>query len=166
MSNWNGSNLRCTQTEQLAETRAYTMMLLIGIWISLTKKPMKPMMAKPTAVAKAIRWNSVFKYNSGCYSTCQILHRLNKNLPFLSGFVHRRTRCAESFANCFSGSTSSVTLSIFCWQARSTRSDECNKNANFSRLQRFHPHKAIRRGVMAVTPASAAVSNNDSQKEH
>ena len=35
-----------------------TMMLLIGIWISLTKKPMNPMIAKPMAVARAIFWNS------------------------------------------------------------------------------------------------------------
>lgn len=34
------------------------MMLLMGIWISLTKKPMNPMMAKPMAVATAIFWNS------------------------------------------------------------------------------------------------------------
>lgn len=37
----------------------YTMMLLIGMWISLTKKPMKPIMQKPMAVAIAIFWNSV-----------------------------------------------------------------------------------------------------------
>ncbi len=35
-----------------------TMMLLIGIWMSLTKKPIKPIMAKPIAVAIAIFWNS------------------------------------------------------------------------------------------------------------
>ncbi len=35
-----------------------TMMLLIGIWISLTKNPIKPIMAKPIAVAIAIFWNS------------------------------------------------------------------------------------------------------------
>lgn len=34
------------------------MMLLIGMWISFTKKPMKPIIAKPTAVAKAIFWYS------------------------------------------------------------------------------------------------------------
>jgi hypothetical protein len=28
------------------------------MWISFTKKPMKPMMAKPIAVAIAIFWNS------------------------------------------------------------------------------------------------------------
>ncbi len=29
------------------------------MWISFTKKPIKPMMAKPMAVATAIFWNSV-----------------------------------------------------------------------------------------------------------
>jgi len=33
-------------------------MLLIGIWISLTKNPMNPIIAKPIAVAMAIFWNS------------------------------------------------------------------------------------------------------------
>lgn len=37
------------------------MMLLIGMWMSLTKKPMKPMMQKPIAVAIAIFWNSEIK---------------------------------------------------------------------------------------------------------
>jgi len=36
------------------------MILLIGIWISFTKKPMNPMIAKPIAVAMAIFWNSTF----------------------------------------------------------------------------------------------------------
>lgn len=39
-------------------TTTYTMMLLMGMWMSLTKKPMKPMMANPIAVAMAIFWNS------------------------------------------------------------------------------------------------------------
>jgi hypothetical protein len=30
------------------------MMLLMGMWMSLTKNPMKPMIAKPMAVARAI----------------------------------------------------------------------------------------------------------------
>jgi len=34
------------------------MMLLMGIWMSLTKNPMKPITAKPTAVANAIFWYS------------------------------------------------------------------------------------------------------------
>lgn len=34
------------------------MMLLMGMWISLTKNPMNPMIAKPMAVAMAIFWNS------------------------------------------------------------------------------------------------------------
>lgn len=37
----------------------YTMMLLMGMCISLTKNPINPMMAKPMAVAMAIFWNSV-----------------------------------------------------------------------------------------------------------
>lgn len=40
------------------ECNTYTMMLLIGMWISFTKNPMKPMMANPIAVAMAIFWNS------------------------------------------------------------------------------------------------------------
>ena len=35
-----------------------TIILLIGIWINLTKNPMKPIMANPIAVAIAIFWNS------------------------------------------------------------------------------------------------------------
>lgn len=34
------------------------MILLIGIWINLTKNPIKPIMQKPMAVAMAIFWNS------------------------------------------------------------------------------------------------------------
>lgn len=30
----------------------------MGMWMSLTKNPMKPMMANPIAVAMAIFWNS------------------------------------------------------------------------------------------------------------
>ena len=45
------------------------MMLLMGMWISLTKKPMNPMMAKPMAVAKAIFWNSVKKKSTFYFST-------------------------------------------------------------------------------------------------
>lgn len=41
------------------------MILLMGMWMSLTKKPMKPMMANPIAVAMAIFWNSSgWKYMS------------------------------------------------------------------------------------------------------
>uniref|UniRef100_H2Y3L2 Uncharacterized protein n=1 Tax=Ciona intestinalis TaxID=7719 RepID=H2Y3L2_CIOIN len=61
-------------------------MLLIGIWISLTKKPINPIIANPIAVATAIFWNS-----------------------FLSGFVHLFTSRIESFANCFPGSTHAIT---------------------------------------------------------
>jgi hypothetical protein len=34
------------------------MMLLMGMWISFTKKPMNPIIANPIAVATAILWNS------------------------------------------------------------------------------------------------------------
>lgn len=44
-------------------TATYTMMLLMGMWMSLTKKPMNPMMANPIAVAIAIFWNSVGSRN-------------------------------------------------------------------------------------------------------
>lgn len=37
------------------------MMLLIGIWINFTKKPMNPIIANPIAVAMAIFWNSGFR---------------------------------------------------------------------------------------------------------
>lgn len=53
-----------------------TIMLLIGMWMSLTKNPMKPMMQNPIAVAIAIFWNSR-----------------------RSGFVHRFTKRIESLAN-------------------------------------------------------------------
>ena len=38
-----------------------TTMLLMGMWMSLTKKPMKPMRPKPIAVAMAILVNSFLK---------------------------------------------------------------------------------------------------------
>lgn len=37
------------------------MILLMGIWINLTKKPINPIIAKPIAVAMAIFWNSAKK---------------------------------------------------------------------------------------------------------
>lgn len=49
------------------KTVTYTMMLLIGMWINFTKKPMKPIIANPIAVAMAIFWNSGLKtQNSSC----------------------------------------------------------------------------------------------------
>lgn len=53
----------------------YTMMLLIGMWMSLTKKPMKPMIAKPIAVAMAIFENSELertKFNPILHGQIQI----------------------------------------------------------------------------------------------
>lgn len=49
-------------------------MLLIGMCINLTKKPMKPIMQKPIAVAIAIFWNSVKKsYHFIKYKNCIII---------------------------------------------------------------------------------------------
>lgn len=48
----------------LTSFNTYTMMLLMGMWMSLTKNPMKPMMANPIAVAMAIFWNSTRRQQS------------------------------------------------------------------------------------------------------
>lgn len=64
----------------------YTMMLLMGMCISLTKNPINPMMAKPMAVAMAIFWNSL-----------------------RSGFVQRLMSLMESFDSCLNGSTNAIT---------------------------------------------------------
>jgi len=68
---------------------APTMMLLMGMWINFTKNPMKPINAKPIAVAIAIFWNS-----------------------FLSGLVHLLTNLTESLLNCLRGSNCCVIWSI------------------------------------------------------
>ena len=54
----------------------------MGMCISLTKNPMKPIIKKPTPVARAMAMNS-----------------------FRSGLVHFLTKCMESLANCLRGST-------------------------------------------------------------
>ena len=51
------------------------MMLLMGMWMSLTKNPMNPMMANPMAVAIAIFWNSE-KNNK----KCMVRKKLARNL--------------------------------------------------------------------------------------
>lgn len=59
------------------------MMLLMGMWISLTKNPIKPMIAKPIAVAIAIFWNS----NKGkCDKLMKIL--VQKTFGFISDINH------------------------------------------------------------------------------
>ena len=65
----------------LFRIQAPTMMLLMGMWINLTKNPMNPIKANPIAVAMAIFWNS-----------------------FLSGLVHLLTNLTESLLNCLTGS--------------------------------------------------------------
>lgn len=81
-------------------------MLLIGIWISFTKKPMNPMIANPIAVAMAIFWNS-----------------------FLSGLVHLLTSRIESFTNCRLGSTNCITWSMFVgWRIESVETRSSGEN--------------------------------------
>ncbi len=88
-------------------------MLLMGMWMSLTKNPMKPMMAKPIAVAIAIFWNSKrqkktfnFHYLFSNFRHFSIenldedkLNALKTFLPLRSGFVHLLTKRRESLAN-------------------------------------------------------------------
>ena len=74
------------------------MILLIGIWISLTKKPIKPIIANPIAVAREIFWNSL-----------------------RSGLVHLLTSLIESFENCLAGSISAITWSIFLKNKKNVR---------------------------------------------
>ena len=45
------------------------MMLLMGMWMSFTKNPMNPIIAKPIAVAMAIFWNSEGKMKQPKYLT-------------------------------------------------------------------------------------------------
>ena len=63
---------------------APTMMLLMGMWISFTKNPMKPMMAKPIAVAIAIFWNSENKKNKMLIKSICTLTLFN-----FSGYLRR-----------------------------------------------------------------------------
>jgi hypothetical protein len=53
----------------------------MGMWISLTKNPIKPIIRNPIPTARAIAVNSL-----------------------RSGLVHFLTKCIESLANCFNGS--------------------------------------------------------------
>lgn len=57
------------------------MMLLMGMWMSLTKNPINPIIQNPIAVARAIFWNSR-----------------------RSGFVHLLINLIESFVNARAGS--------------------------------------------------------------
>ena len=90
--------------------KSYTIMLLMGMWISLTKNPMNPIMANPMAVAIAIFWNS----KGLDKSLVPIFLRLIQFKPFLSGFVHLLTKRIESLANCRPGSTNDITWSMSC----------------------------------------------------
>lgn len=52
------TNVLCKDLVKLRALFTYTIILLIGMWINLTKKPINPIIAKPIAVAMAIFWNS------------------------------------------------------------------------------------------------------------
>ena len=87
-------------------------MLLIGIWINLTKNPMNPITMNPIPTARAIWENSKNKYylNHGdsrskkCYWCC---------VPFWSGFLQRFKRLMLSLANWRGESSISLRFSIF-----------------------------------------------------
>ena len=92
------------------------MMLLIGMKMSLTKKPMKPMIAKPIDVACAIFENSANADAPGQQSDgsravrAEVRSRENRAIPtgdgrapVRSGFVQRFTRRHESRTNCRAG---------------------------------------------------------------
>ena len=49
------------QAQNVPLMNTHTMMLLMGMCISLTKNPMNPIIANPIAVATAIFWNSMEK---------------------------------------------------------------------------------------------------------
>lgn len=65
------------------------MMLLIGIWINFTKKPMNPIMANPIAVAMAIFWNSGFRkhkiYITFCTVTANKGEKISTDINKLTG---------------------------------------------------------------------------------
>lgn len=109
--------------KQTNKAVTYTMMLLMGMWMSLTKNPMKPIMAKPIAVAMAIFWNSGRRGKqehkqltempkAHVFGRVQQSNEGSATLPFLSGLVHLLTSLMESFTNCRLGSMNCVTWSM------------------------------------------------------
>lgn len=83
------SNLHCPPISKMKPSSTGleppTMMLLMGMWINFTKKPMKPIIANPTAIFQ----------NS-----------------FRLGLVDQLTSQVESFTNCRLGSTNCITWSM------------------------------------------------------
>lgn len=87
----------------------YTMMLLMGMWMSFTKNPMKPMIANPIAVAMAIFWNSakhiqskVRKCASLKLNYCTPLSLLIKTLHYSKTHFQFVAVCTATYAKCFS----------------------------------------------------------------
>lgn len=69
--------------------QAPTMMLLIGMNINFTKKPMKPITTIPIAVLNAIFVNSKGQEAENVVTVCTELvyiMKVEQILPFLSGF--------------------------------------------------------------------------------
>jgi len=88
------------------------MILLIGIWMSFTKKPMNPMIANPIRVARAIFWNSAMEkgkqhHNKLCHTLVSQYELLifSFGSPFKSGLVHLLTSLSEFFAKSARGFT-------------------------------------------------------------
>ena len=76
---------------------------LIGIWMSLTKNPIKPMIKKPWPVARAIRVKSIDEnkrkedeYVVEAYGNRFCISDESWALPFISGFLHLRTKKTDS----------------------------------------------------------------------
>lgn len=111
-----------------------TIILLIGIWISLTKKPMKPIIAKPYHLNGNRKWSIKqmlldWSFDDSwslilMYNDFMISHLIKIELTiavaiaifwnsFLSGFVHLLTKRIESFVNFLIGSVNNKTCSIF-----------------------------------------------------
>ena len=80
--------------------------------MSFTKNPMNPMMAKPTAVAIAILWNSTVGGKGGYLKHNLFTPHQEVYIPLRSGFVHLCISRFESFMNSFTGFTYATTWSI------------------------------------------------------
>lgn len=104
-------------------------MLLIGMWMSLTKKPMNPMMANPMAVAMAIFWYSE-------RNEWLVWNENKNNKPFLSGLVHLLTRRYESFENWRAGSIKAWNWSMV-FTERNTDDNEAFRRQTSEKLKIF-----------------------------
>lgn len=90
------TDVRCKNTTWQFNTylNHCTIMLLIGMCISLTKNPMKPIIANPIAVATAIFWNSKQKIKSFIFI---------RYIPFNWHYFDERNFCEYSRVKDFAG---------------------------------------------------------------